>query len=57
MSFAAETKKELTLVAESACCRRAELLAIFDLNAQLVEGGGLVSMVVETENVAGVVVW
>lgn len=52
MSFAAETKKELTMVAESACCRRAELLAILDLNAELVDNGGLVSMVVETENVA-----
>jgi cell division protein WhiA len=52
MSFAAETKKELTLVAESACCRRAELLAVLDLNAELVESGSLTSMVVETENVA-----
>ncbi len=52
MSFAAQTKKELTLVAESPCCRRAELLAILDLNAQVVDSGGFLSMVVETENVA-----
>ncbi len=52
MSFAAQTKKELTLVAEKACCRRAELEAILDLNAELVDSDGWMSVIVETENVA-----
>ncbi len=52
MSFAAQTKKELTMVSESVCCRRAELEAVLDLNAELVESDGWSSLVVETENVA-----
>ncbi len=32
MSFAAQTKKELTLIADNECCRRSELEAMIALN-------------------------
>ncbi|MCL6516836.1 DNA-binding protein WhiA [Alicyclobacillus sp.] len=38
MSFAAQTKKELTLIQEAPCCRRAELQAMVLLNGELSGG-------------------
>lgn len=52
MSFAAHTKKELTLVSEDVCCQLAELSAIFQLNGQLKHVDGRAILDAETENVA-----
>ncbi|SIT02611.1 DNA-binding protein WhiA [Alicyclobacillus vulcanalis] len=52
MSFAAETKKELTQIASDPAATRYELMAVFALSAsfRLKEGAG--ALVMETENVA-----
>lgn len=52
MSFAAETKKELTQIASDPAATRYELMAVFALSASFrpKEGGG--ALVIETENVA-----
>lgn len=52
MSFAGETKKELTLVSTSACCRLAELSGIASLNGRLWSSDNRRVLDVETENVA-----
>lgn len=52
MSFAAETKKELTLVREDAPCQRAELEAILVLLSGIMLVDGRPVLVMETENVA-----
>ncbi len=52
MSFAAETKKELTLIQESPCCQRAELEAMVTLNGRITSADGHRLLEVETENVA-----
>ncbi|WAH36595.1 DNA-binding protein WhiA [Alicyclobacillus dauci] len=52
MSFAADTKKELTQIEENACCAKSELRAILALGAFFVSVDGRRQMIVETENVA-----
>ncbi|WP_074953350.1 DNA-binding protein WhiA [Alicyclobacillus macrosporangiidus] len=52
MSFAAQTKKELTLIQEAPCCRRAELQAMVLLNGAGSPGDGRTGLTVQTENVA-----
>ncbi|MBX6353080.1 MAG: DNA-binding protein WhiA [Thermoflavifilum sp.] len=52
MSFAAQTKKELTQVQASPCCQMAELEAILALNGCVREADGALVVDVETENVA-----
>lgn len=52
MSFAAQTKKEVTLIQEDECCRRTELSAIVSQNGILTEIDERPALQVETENVA-----
>ncbi|GMA50252.1 putative sporulation transcription regulator WhiA [Alicyclobacillus contaminans] len=52
MSFAAQTKKELTLIQEDACCQRAELEAIVGLLGRVTVTDSRRLLEVETENVA-----
>ncbi len=52
LSFAARTKKELTLVQEPACCRRAELQALVLGSGRIREVDRRPVLDVETENVA-----
>lgn len=52
MSFAAQTKKELTLIQEDACCQRTELEAIIILNGRLTVHDSRRLLEIETENVA-----
>lgn len=53
MSFAAQTKKELTLIADNECCRRSELEAMIALNGGVTTSEAKrQALVVETENVA-----
>ncbi|MCL6593960.1 MAG: DNA-binding protein WhiA, partial [Alicyclobacillus sp.] len=52
MSFAAQTKKELTLIADSPCCQRAELQAMVLLNGHVLWQEGRPVLDVQTENVA-----
>jgi DNA-binding protein WhiA len=52
MSFAAQTKKELTLIREDPCCQRAELAAIIALNGRTGITDGRSTLDIETENVA-----
>ncbi|MBX5435705.1 MAG: DNA-binding protein WhiA [Alicyclobacillaceae bacterium] len=52
MSFAAQTKKELTLLQDPPCCIRAELEAILAFNGALRQVEGRRVLEVETENVA-----
>jgi len=52
MSFAALTKKELTLITEQPCCRKAELAAIVIQNGRMFSEEDRDILTVETENVA-----
>lgn len=52
MSFAAQTKKELTLIRQGDCCRNTELSALVSLNGSVKESEGRPYLDVETENVA-----
>jgi DNA-binding protein WhiA len=53
MSFAAHTKKELTMHGGSAdCCSRAELSALIRMNGSLQFGAGRLVLDVTTENAA-----
>jgi DNA-binding protein WhiA len=52
VSFAAQTKKELTLITEAPCCQLSELEAIFQLNGLLKHVDGRAILDAETENVA-----
>ena len=52
MSFAAQTKKELTLIQEDACCQQAELEAIVGLIGRLSASDNRRLLEIETENVA-----
>ena len=52
MSFAAQTKKELTMIVDAACCRQSELEAMLALNATIHAGNDRRTLDVETENVA-----
>jgi cell division protein WhiA len=52
VSFAAQTKKELTLIQESPCCQLAELEAMVTLNGRIIAVDGSRLLQIETENVA-----
>src|SRR6478752_2102425 len=52
MSFAAETKKELTLIESSACCQLAELSAIIRMNGAVQISSQKVILDISTENAA-----
>jgi len=52
MSFAAQTKKELTLIEAEACCEKAELSALIRMNGSVQLGSGRVILDVSTENAA-----
>ncbi len=52
MSFAAQTKKELTLIEADECCSRAELSALIRMNGAVQITGGRIILDVSTENAA-----
>jgi len=52
MSFAAETKKELTLIESSACCQLAELSALIRMNGAVQISSQKVVLDISTENAA-----
>lgn len=52
MSFAAQTKKELTLIMDQDCCQKSELEAVIALNGIIHAFDGRRTLDVETENVA-----
>lgn len=52
MSFASETKKELTQLEQKSCCSRAELFAILRMNGNLHKVNGHWFLDVQTENAA-----
>lgn len=52
MSFAAETKKELTLVETSPCCEKAELSALIRMNGTVQLSNQRVILDISTENAA-----
>lgn len=52
MSFASQTKKELTLIEQGACCQRTELEALVTTNGVLKTVNGRSVLDIETENVA-----
>lgn len=51
-SFAAQTKKELTMLEGPDCCSRAELAALIRMNGSLQFGAGRLVLDVTTENAA-----
>lgn len=51
MSFAAETKKELTQIHQDECCTKSELRAILALSGTFIAAENGYNLVVETENV------
>ncbi|MGL4522555.1 MAG: DNA-binding protein WhiA [Bacilli bacterium] len=52
MSFASETKKELTMLEVKPCCRRAELSALIRMNGAISITNKQLLLTVQTENVA-----
>lgn len=52
MSFAAQTKKELTQLETDSCCRKAELTALIRMNGTFQFGGNRFILDVSTENAA-----
>lgn len=52
MSFAAETKKELTQIESKPCCQRAELSALVRMNGSMRFAGSRQTMDIQTENAA-----
>lgn len=52
MSFAAQTKKELTLLEASDCCQKAELAALIRMNGSVQVSGRKVILDISTENAA-----
>ncbi|KZE44359.1 sporulation regulator WhiA [Brevibacillus parabrevis] len=52
MSFAAHTKKELTMMEGADCCNKAELSALIRMNGSLQFGAGRLVLDVTTENAA-----
>lgn len=52
MSFAAQTKKELTQLDTDACCKKAELTALIRMNGTFQFGGNRFILDVSTENAA-----
>jgi DNA-binding protein WhiA len=52
MSFASETKKELTQLDLKPCCEKAELAAIIRMNGHVMHGASRTSLDITTENAA-----
>jgi len=52
LSFAAQTKKELTLIETDACCEKAELSALIRMNGAVQLSNGRVILDISTENAA-----
>src|SRR5690606_464414 len=52
LSFAAQTKKELTLIESKACCSKAELAALIRMNGTIQLSRQRVHLDVSTENAA-----
>lgn len=52
MSFAAQTKKELTLIEGDECCAKAELSALIRMNGAVQISGGKIILDISTENAA-----
>ncbi len=52
VSFAAQTKKELTLLENDDCCARAELSSLIRMNGSVQISGGRVILDISTENAA-----
>ena len=52
MSFASETKKEMTQEESEPCCARAELSALIRMNGSLSFSNKMLSLDVQTENAA-----
>ncbi|WP_438435021.1 DNA-binding protein WhiA [Gorillibacterium sp. sgz500922] len=52
MSFAAQTKKELTLLESGACCEKSELSALIRMNGTVQLTGGRTVLDISTENAA-----
>jgi len=52
VSFAAQTKKELTLIESEACCEKAELSALIRMNGSVQFSNGRVILDILTENAA-----
>lgn len=52
MSFAAQTKKELTMIQTDGCCERAELSALIRMNGTVALTGKRVVLDISTENAA-----
>src|SRR4051794_35914976 len=52
MSFAAETKKELTLIESGACCENSELSALIRMNGAVQISSQKVVLDISTENAA-----
>lgn len=52
MSFAAQTKKELTMIEAEACCNKAELSALVQMNGHIYEVNDRLSLDVSTQNAA-----
>ncbi|WP_138756345.1 DNA-binding protein WhiA [Paenibacillus sinopodophylli] len=52
MSFAAQTKKELTLIESDSCCERAELSALIRMNGSVSVSSRKVVLDISTENAA-----
>jgi len=52
LSFAAQTKKELTMIETDGCCARAELSALIRMNGSISIAGGRIALDISTENAA-----
>jgi DNA-binding protein WhiA len=52
MSFAAQTKKELTLIEAEKCCEKAELSALIRMNGSVQKSGPKIVLDISTENAA-----
>jgi DNA-binding protein WhiA len=52
MSFAAQTKKELTMVNSDSCCERAELSALIRMNGSVAVTNKRIALDISTENAA-----
>ncbi|TLS49343.1 DNA-binding protein WhiA [Paenibacillus antri] len=52
MSFAAQTKKELTMIEVDECCAKAELSALIRMNGSMRIAGGRIALDITTENAA-----
>jgi len=52
LSFAAQTKKELTMIETDGCCARAELSALIRMNGSISIASGRIALDISTENAA-----